>query len=962
MAGKTKTLDVNITPPDDIANGLYNFVMNGSSETQGDAFDLLDLDVTINVFYLMDMTISTTEINSSPDATETVLVYVENLGNVNDTYDLRPLGSYTSWVTLDNTTLEIDDGATGISTASILVNATFSGDYTIRFEVTSHGGGNVSEVNVIIRIELTYGVTLSPRKDDYPAAPDTAVRIEVKLTNDGNVEDTYDLSIAQTPGSLWDAHLEFNSLNVVGGEDAYFNVTVDVPLGVEAGTYRVNVRAVSTVSPLVPTPSTTIPLNISIAFAVNAIGPVDIISVFPGDSMTTQVVIENEGLGRDAFQLSIDEAYVDWAVLESNVIVLSAGEVGSIDVIITPPIDAKTGTYVIPVMVVSVSDDSVDDIADIKVKVRQVYGVMVEPGSTWIEGPVDEYHTADIVVTNIGNGEDTIRLEAIVPSGVPIDAGFDRDTLTLAAGKNITVTIRLIADLDTNADIYVIDVMARSSSSSVEAFHVDVNFEIPAEYGVSIRTNTGLEEVLILNAVVGREYDFTIELSNTGNTRDTYGLSIVSDDPDLPSWFTIVPAEYTIDSGMSQLMIVTVGIPFDAISGQYLFGVQAGSTSINLTDVLDGTIGVAANRQITLTSDKTEDSVNPSGGTGGSATFTITVNNEGNVQESVTFDITYPPSWGYIMTPETVTVEAYGSTTVVLEFPPSSVPGNAASTNPVTVKAKYGTETSSPLNLVVRVLAAEVEVKGVVLTDYNPKDEDVVDVTVTLKNTGDVDATGLTVKLLVNDIPVKEVPGQAVAANSESPILINWDVDEDPGATLTLKIRIVQEDITYTVPEPVNVQEEDAGWQSTFDELSTMTLLGVGLILGLILGMIIVAIVHKGNKKRVESARAAGMAEGIAFADSEGTQEELPSEDAEGEGDEEEDGMDKDEDLEGDEEDKDEDLEEDESEEGEPEEDEDAPPVTVQCPKCDTHNVVTTSQRPYEFRCEKCNALLRLSR
>jgi hypothetical protein len=38
----------------------------------------------------------------------------------------------------------------------------------------------------------------------------------------------------------------------------------------------------------------------------------------------------------------------------------------------------------------------------------------------------------------------------------------------------------------------------------------------------------------------------------------------------------------------------------------------------------------------------------------------------------------------------------------------------------------------------------------------------------------------------------------------------------------------------------------------------------------------------------------------------------------------------------------------------------DAPPVTVQCPRCQTDNEVTTAQRPYEFRCEVCGSLLRL--
>jgi len=37
-------------------------------------------------------------------------------------------------------------------------------------------------------------------------------------------------------------------------------------------------------------------------------------------------------------------------------------------------------------------------------------------------------------------------------------------------------------------------------------------------------------------------------------------------------------------------------------------------------------------------------------------------------------------------------------------------------------------------------------------------------------------------------------------------------------------------------------------------------------------------------------------------------------------------------------------------------------PVYVECPRCVTINKVTTTERPYEFRCSKCGALLRLSK
>jgi len=38
------------------------------------------------------------------------------------------------------------------------------------------------------------------------------------------------------------------------------------------------------------------------------------------------------------------------------------------------------------------------------------------------------------------------------------------------------------------------------------------------------------------------------------------------------------------------------------------------------------------------------------------------------------------------------------------------------------------------------------------------------------------------------------------------------------------------------------------------------------------------------------------------------------------------------------------------------------PPVYVECPRCVTINEVTTAERPHEFRCRKCSALLRLSK
>ncbi len=944
-AGKTKNLEVNITPPADVANGEYTFTINGSSDTVGDAFDMLDLRVTINVFYRMTVTLDQTEINSSPDAVETVLVYVENTGNVNDTYDVRALGQYTSWVSIDNTTLDADEGATEVATATITVNATQSGNFRVRFEVTSHGGGNVTEVEVVIIIDLRYGVSLVAVKEAIPSGNNMSVDAEVELTNEGNTEDTYELRVVGLPGSLWDATLEKDEVTVIGGEMAWFNVTVDVPSGVRAGNYVVQVRATSTMSPV--NLARTIPLNITVAFGVNATGPEDRVNVMPGDSEVVQVTVENAGLGTDIILLEPVAPFEDWADPVESAVLLMPGESKVIDILITPPEDALTGTYVVQIKATSRSDTEVSSFADIKVGVGQVYAILVEPASSQVEGPVNVWHDVELTVTNLGNGEDTITLDALPPGGLPIEARFAQSIITLAGGASTDVTLRIRADGDMEAGSYSIDVTARSSSSSVPVYHVDVTYTIPQVFSVDIKTDSGLDEANIVGAVIGRDYQVTFEVFNLGNAEDSYGISALSEDAGLPSWFSFEASRLTVPAGESRMMIATISVPSDALAGLYSFDIRAKSESSNESALLAGSIEVSTYRAVTISTDDFESTVDPSGGTGDSALFVIDIQNQGNMAETVTLEVSYPPGWGLpVITPESIKVDPFTDATITLEFPPSSVPASAAPLNSVSVKARYGAQESSVLTLTVRVLKPDVSVNTVATSTDTPKDGDLVDVTVTLQNSGQVDATGLSVILLANEVEVGRVQGQSVTAGNTRDVLITWEVDESPGSSVILKVRVPEEDITFSHPNPIEVKEEETGFLSFMDSMSIYMLISIGLILGLILGLLIAAAVRSGGKKRMADARAAGMAEGMALAAAEAEEkEEEPEPEEEADGDEDE----PDEEMypmeEGD-------------EEGEP--DEDVAPVVVQCPQCDTYNNVTTSQRPYEFRCEKCTALLRL--
>jgi uncharacterized membrane protein len=948
-AGKTKNLAVNITPPSDIANGLYFFTINGSSDTIGDAFDLVDLDLTINVYYGMIVTLGGTELNSSPDATEEMLVYVENTGNVNDTFDVRALGQYTSWVTIDNTTLDADEGATEVATATIVVNTTRSGSYVIRFEVTSHGGGNVSEVELTIIIDLRYGVALFAVKEEIPSGNNMSVDAEVEMVNEGNTEDTFELKVVGLPGSLWEATLQYDELTVMGGEMAWFNVTVDVPSGVRAGNYVVRVRATSTMSPTML--SKTMPLNITVAFGVNATGPQDKVNIMPGDAEVIQITVENTGLGPDIVFLEPVSPFEDWADPVMSAVYLMPGETAIVDVTITPPEDALTGTYIVQIKASSRADQDVMTFADVKVGVGQVFAILVEPGSSTVEGPVNVWHDVILTVTNLGNGEDTITLDAIVPGGLAIEARFAQSIVTMAGGESTDLTLRIKADKDVEADAYIIDITARSSSSSVPVYHADVTFTIPEVFDVSIKTDGGLDEANIVDAVIGRSYQVTFEVFNDGNTADTYGLSIVSEDASLPSWFTFDDSRATVPAGGSRMMIASISVPTDAMAGNYLFDIQAKSESANVSGRLSGSIEVSTFRSVTITTDNDESTVDPTAGPGEGATFTINVRNQGNVAETVTLDVTYPSAWGLpIITPAPVTVEPFTNTLVTLEFPPTTVPINAAPLNTITVKARYGPHETAMLSLKVRVLKPDVSVMSVTAATNTPLDGDLVDVTIILKNAGQVDATGLTVILLANNIEVGRVQNQNVLADNTKDVTISWDVDESPGDDVILSVRVPEEDLTHEAVTPIEVQDVDEDILGFLKDMAYYMLMSIGLILGLVIGLLIAMSVRGKGKKRIAEAHAAGLAEGMTLsgiADEEDEDESEPEPEPEEEAD-------------GDEDEPDDEMAPEEEGDEEGEYDEEVAPVVVQCPTCKTYNNVTTSQRPYEFRCEKCNALLRL--
>lgn len=957
--GNVVSVDVVVTPPSDARNGQYTFTINASSDTQGDAYDIITLKVNINVYHGLLLRLDKPGIETRPNVTERVTLSVDNKGNVNDTFDLRALGTYASWVTLSNASVTAVPGATGVSTATIRVPANLTtGIYTLRFEAKSRAGGNVTEIELPISIQLIYGAVLVPMRAATPAAPNTTIELGASLRNTGNSIDTFDLEVRQLPSDSWTVTLPFTQSRLAPGAMVHFNITVDLPAGLRAGTYQVLLRATSR-GATAPAPFASVALNVTIGYAVSAAGPDEVTTIAPGSFRTVKVLVKNDGLGLDTFTLKAEDPNAAWLAIEPSTVVLGPGDSVTVDVTVTPAQGALTGSYTLKVRATSVSDRTVSALADVRVRVSQVFAVEVTPDTVELSGAQGGTVTSILTLHNKGNGDDTVSLGVRGVAGARFDATLNSTTLALKARQNVTVKLTIRVESTALAGEYELFIDALSGGTTGASDSSSVLFTIPTVHKVDALTASGSPSATV-NVGSGQSQQLTVEVFNRGNAADTFSVWINS--TTVATWVGIDEPQLSLDPGESALVQVTVTVPQLAVAGTYRFDVAAMSTRGLASDAVAVTLVVPAFHSVYLTSDTSTVTVNPRAGQ--DATFDITVHNDGNTKEVVTLDVTAPSGWGQPeVDPEAVTIEAFETAIMTLTFKAAVIPTTALETNGIEVVAQYAEE-SPVLNLMITVLKAKIAISGgdITFDKPNPKVGDTVQVKVTVRNTGVVDSVPLSVVLLVGSVESASTSGLVVKAGGSESVTLNWEVSEDvAGGAPIIEVRVREADLTVRATSPPTVQEAEGGIMATLKDLGFTTTLMIGLVLGIVLGLVLVVAVRRRYLRRVEAARAAGMAEGMSMAGETKRAKPAPpgSEKDEGEGEAGDEGLGE-EGEEGEEEDGGE-----AAGEGEAPKEEAAPgvpPVTVQCPRCSTINKVTTVQRPHEFRCKQCSALLRLSK
>jgi hypothetical protein len=387
-----------------------------------------------------------------------------------------------------------------------------------------------------------------------------------------------------------------------------------------------------------------------------------------GATLNYTVTVTNTGNLQDNYALTVgDNAGWSPSVLPTSLVVAAGSSDNTTTLSVTIPTLAIGGTTDnIWVKATSQGDNTANDnkSATAQANIARSVSVSISPSSQSGDNGVTLNYT--VTVTNTGNVSDTYTLDnsdnaswvKSLSSTLVVVPAFSSDNTTTLS---VTIPGGAITGDEDNVTVTATGTTVSASASALAQCSISIFRSV----SVSI---TPISE----NGLNNENVIYTVTVSNTGNVDDTYSLSAI----DTESWSPIVsPTSLFVAAFSSENATLSVVVPSGAIGG----------TVDNTTVTADGT-GDSASASCTLqvtTVMSVSVSISPgsqSGANGATLTYTVTVNNTGNVLDNYTLTPTDNaiPTWSPSVLPTSVVVPAFSSdntTTLSVTIPLGAIIG-----------------------------------------------------------------------------------------------------------------------------------------------------------------------------------------------------------------------------------------------------------------------------------------------
>ena len=276
-------------------------------------------------------------------------VGVHNIGNADDTFSLTwdvtgvPLGWTLS--ALPDTSGNLGwQGSYNFDVAITIPGDALAGTTgTFTMTADSANSDTTATQTFEVSVDQHYGVSLAVEASSLEAAPGATVDFSFTLSNTGNGEDTYGISVDGP--AVWTPTASASEVMVSAVSDGQFLVSVTIPEDRDAGADSGDITVTVTSSDNETSDNATVSASASQVFDISMAhysGSDGIVTVSQDTSLQIKLNVTNNGNGVDTLSLSLANA-PSWAALGAETLDIGRGQTIAIVVTLSPDTAALSG-------------------------------------------------------------------------------------------------------------------------------------------------------------------------------------------------------------------------------------------------------------------------------------------------------------------------------------------------------------------------------------------------------------------------------------------------------------------------------------------------------------------------------------------------------------------------------------------------------------------------------------------